>query len=131
MTVMTHPAAVWSRAVPVPIFWSVAATLVVSARTWLTPRFALAGEIAAMVSVLAVAYCFTRFCEPESGINRVLGVGIVWLVLTIIAEGVVTTHLGRGWDGLLGSPEHPLVRNLFLFLWIFAPALFARREENQ
>jgi len=41
----------------------------------------------------------------------------------------MATHLGRGWYAVLGSPARPLLRNIFFFVWIFSPALFARRED--
>lgn len=48
-----------------------------------------------------------------------------WLVLAIVAEMPMSAHLGRDWYGLLGSPDHPLLRNVFLFVWVFARMLRA------
>jgi hypothetical protein len=66
----------------------------------------------------------------EAGITHALGVGIAWLVLSIATEIALTTRVGHGWFTLLGSPDRPLLRNVLLFVWIFAPALFARRESE-
>jgi hypothetical protein len=48
----------------------------------------------------------------------------------IVTEIAGTMRLGHGWYAVLGSPERPLLRNIFFFVWIFAPAIFARREDN-
>ena len=53
------------------------------------------------------------------------------LILTVMTEIVVTTRIGHGWYALLGTPQWPLLRNIFLFVWIFAPALFARGEREE
>ena len=60
-----------------------------------------------------------------------MGVGIAWLILAIVAEIAISSRLGHGWYALIGTPDHPLLRNLFLFVWVFAPALFARREAEE
>jgi len=62
-------------------------------------------------------------------VTHALGVGIAWLVLSMVVEMVVATCLGHGCSSLLGSPARPLLRNVFLFAWIFAPAVFARGDE--
>jgi hypothetical protein len=100
------------------LFWLAAALLV-----------AMAGAFVKIAAIVAVAFAYTRLCARCAGMPYALGVGIAWLVLTIAAELLMTAHLGRGWFGLLGSPERPLLRNIDLFVWIFAPALFARGEE--
>ena len=93
-----------------------------------SPAGAAAATIAAIV---LAAYCYTRFCARHAGISHALGVGIAWLVLGITAELVMATHLHRGWYAVLGSPDRPLLRNVFFFVWIFSPALFARREDEE
>lgn len=99
--------------------------------------WALAAGIAAMSSgraavaipaIAGAAYAYTRLCAKRAGVAHALGVGIAWLVLAIAAEVAVGGRMGRGWYGLIGSPERPLLRNILLFVWVFAPALFARRE---
>jgi hypothetical protein len=92
---------------------------------------ATSGEVAAMAGLFATAWLYMRLIKPEADVTHALAVGSTWLVVAVIAELVVTARLGRAWQGILGSPDHPLVRNLFLFLWIFAPALFVRSGSPQ
>ena len=82
-------------------------------------------------AVFAVAYCYTRFCARNAGISHALGVGTAWLVMAIVAEMTMSAWLGHGWYALLGSPDRPLLRNVSLFVWIFAPALFAHGEVEE
>ena len=83
----------------------------------------MCGPLATIVTIFVAACCYTRFCARNAGASHALGVGVAWLTLSIVTEIVTPTH------ALLGSPDHPLLRNLTLFAWIFAPACFARREE--
>ncbi|HWS71321.1 MAG TPA: hypothetical protein VN605_04375 [Thermoanaerobaculia bacterium] len=101
-------------------FWIVAAVLVMAA-----------GGLAAIAAIVVIAGAYMRFAARDRGTSHALGVGIAWLVLSITAEMTITSRLGHGWFSLLGPPAHPLLRNLSLFAWIFAPALFARRDEEQ
>jgi hypothetical protein len=66
-----------------------------------------------------------RLGAPEGTIDHALGVGIAWLVMAIFTEVVVAAVVGHGWYLVLGSPARPALRNLFLFVWIFGPAVFA------
>lgn len=116
------------QAVLVFVFWLAAAVLVATAHAQLDTRSTTGGAVAAIASIVGTAYAYTRLCARSAEMPHALGVGIAWLVLTIVAELFVTARLGRGWYGVLGSPDHPLLRNVDLFVWIFAPALFARRE---
>ena len=100
-------------------FWIAAAIVVVAA-----------GGIAAIVAIVVAAGAYMRLAARNRGTTHALGVGIAWLVLSIVAEMTMTSHLGHGWFSLLGPPDHPLLRNISLFAWIFAPALFARRDEE-
>jgi hypothetical protein len=77
---------------------------------------------------LRVIHCYTRFCARQAGITHALGVGAAWLVLGITTELVMAARLAHDWSAVLGSPDRPLLRNVFFFVWIFAPALFAHRE---
>lgn len=122
-----HPA---TTAMLVVLFWVAAAVLAATAHLELAPRSPAAGSVAAIAGVSGAGYCYMRFCARSSGVSHALGVGIVWLTLAVVTEIAVTMRLGRGWSALLGAPERPLLRSLFLFLWIFAPAVFARREEE-
>lgn len=119
-----------TTAVLVALFWIVAAAAVFTAHTELDPISPWAGAVTTIAVIFLSAYCYTRFCAPRAGISHALGVGIAWLVLGILTEFAMTAHLGHGWYGLLGSPDRPLVRNVFLFVWIFAPVFFAHEEDN-
>jgi hypothetical protein len=113
------------------LFWLAAAILVVAAHIALDLRSTAASAAATIGALVLTAYCYARFVAREAGITHALGVGIAWLVLSIIVEILLTTRVGHGWFYLLGSPEQPLLRNIYLFVWIFAPALFARREPER
>lgn len=134
MATMAHPITFAERrhhpitkATLVFLFWLIAALLVIGGHA--LERFSAdAGATAAMIAIVVVAWAYTRFCARTAGSSHALAVGITWLVLTIITELCVTTHLGHGWYSLIGSPARPLLRSIFLFAWVFAPALFAHRE---
>ncbi|HJQ38516.1 MAG TPA: hypothetical protein VKB93_15365 [Thermoanaerobaculia bacterium] len=111
------------------LFWVAAAGVAGAAHTILEPISPAAGAVVTIAAIVLAAYCYTRFCARHAGISHALGVGIAWLLLGITTELVMATHLHRGWFAVLGSPARPLLRNLFFFVWIFSPALFARREE--
>lgn len=120
-----HPA---MTAVFVVLFWLLAAALVMTAHMRIEPHSPAAGATAAFASLVVAAYCYTRLVAREAGISHALGVGITWLVLSITVEIALGTRLGHGWYSLLGSPGRPLLRNLYLFIWIFAPAFFAHGD---
>jgi hypothetical protein len=127
---IAHPTG--SRRLPataalVVLFWIAAAILVIAAQFEIVPGAPAAGAAAATGAIILAAGAYTWLTAPRGGTSHALGVGIAWLVLSITAEMVLTSRLGHGWFTLLGSPERPLLRNVFLFIWIFAPALFARR----
>jgi hypothetical protein len=136
MTTMIHPAVSfadsrhhpWTTAVLVGLFWVAAAALVGTAHVRIEPLSAPGGWAAAIAAVLLCAYSYTRLCARHAGITHALSVGIAWLVLAIVTEIAVTEHLGHGWYDLIGTPDRPLLRNAFLFVWVFAPAVFAHRE---
>lgn len=136
MTTMTHPATTFADsrhhpltiAVLVGLFWLAAAALVATAHVKIDPFSVSGGSVAAIGSVFICAYCYTHLCARHAGITHALSVGIAWVVMAITTEVVVTTHLGRGWYDLIGTPDRPLLRNVFLFVWVFTPALFAHRE---
>jgi hypothetical protein len=138
MTVMTqpiprfawHPHPAPATAALVVIFWLAAAVLVSAAHAALDPRSTAGSATATLTAILLAAFCYTRLVARQSGITHALGVGIAWLVLSIVTELALTAHAGHGWVLLLGSPDHPLLRNISLFAWIFAPALFARGESE-
>jgi len=97
-------------------FWIAAAIVIVAVHR----------EACTLIAVVAAAYLYTRLCSAEGGVSHALGVGIAWLTLTVVTELIVARVSGHGWYTLLGRPDHPLMRNVTLFAWIFAPAVFAR-----
>lgn len=112
----------------VPLFWVAAAALVVWAHLEVEPRSLPGGAAATIAAIIAAAFAYHRLAAREAGITHLLGVGIAWLVLAIVAEMAIARHLGHSWFSLLGSPDRPLLRNLYMFIWIFAPAFFSHAE---
>lgn len=140
MTAGTHPAAARfaetrhhfvTTAALVVVFWMTAAGAVVAAQKTMEPRHSATATLTSIAAIVVAAYGYTRFCAREAGVSHALGVGAIWLILGIVAEMVMVTHVGHGWYAVLGSPERPLLRNLFFFVWIFSPALFARRDGQE
>ena len=112
----------------VALFWAIAAVLVATAHLQLdrvSPLGSAAVEIAVLVGI---AFVYMRLVARDATVDHALLVGIVWLLLTIVAELSIASRVHHGWFALLGSPARPVLRNVFLFVWIFAPAMFARRE---
>lgn len=122
-----HPATTAALAV---LFWIAAAGAAAAAQTKLQPISPAGAAAGTIASILLAAYGYNRFCARWAGVSHALGVGIGWLALSIATELVMAARLGREWVGILGSPERPLLRNVLLFVWIFAPALFARRDDG-
>lgn len=139
MTTMTRAAAGFSdvrhhpavTATLVVLFWLAAAILVATSHVELDALSTSGGAVATIGAIVLAAYAYTRLCARHAGVSHALGVGIAWLVLAIGCEIVVSNRIGRGWYALIGSPGRPLLRNLFLFVWVFAPALFAQRESEE
>lgn len=130
MTTMPYPATPFApvrRTLVVLLFWTVAAALVAACHLGIEGRSPHAGAAAALVSVAAAACAYMRLYARDRGTSHALGVGVAWLTLAITAEAAISLRLGHGWYALLGSPAQPLLRNVFLFVWVFAPAVFARR----
>lgn len=115
-------------AVLVCLFWLAAAVLAASCHTKLDALSPSCGAVATILSIVGVAYAYVRLCARHAGVSHALGVGIVWLALAIVSEIAIGNRVGRGWYLLIGTPDRPLLRNVFLFVWIFAPALFANQE---
>lgn len=123
-----HPAI---TAALIVLFWLAAAALAGTAHDELDPFSVPGGSVATIASIFVAAYCYTRVCARHAGVAHALTVGIAWLVLAIATEMAMTARLGHGWYALLGSPDYPLLRNLFLFVWVFAPAFFAHRGDER
>jgi len=113
------------------LFWILAAVLVMATRLMLDGVSPIASAVVTIAVIVAAAYAYTRLIAPRAGVTHALSVGITWLVLSLIAEITIAARIGHGWFTLIGSPDHPLLRNVYLFLWIFAPILFARGDGEQ
>ena len=110
------------------LFWLAAAVLVATCHVELDARSESGSAVAVIASIVLVAYAYARLCARCSGIDHALGVGIAWLLFAIVAEITITSRTGQGWYALIGTPDRPLLRNIVLFVWVFAPALFAQPE---
>jgi hypothetical protein len=110
--------------------WTAAAAAVTAAQTKLHVVSPAGATIATIAAIVLAAWCYTRFCARPAGISHALGVGITWLALGIVTELLMATRAGHGWYGVLGSPNRPLLRNLIFFVWIFSPAVFAHRDNQ-
>jgi hypothetical protein len=119
-----------TTAVLVVLFWLAAAALAVATHVGPASLSATACAVLTSSAIVVAAYCYTRICARQAGITHALGVGVTWLVLSIVVEITVTSRIGHGWHDLLGSHDRPLLRNVLMFVWIFAPAIFARGEES-
>jgi hypothetical protein len=136
MVSTTHPAAAFpyrhhhpaATALLIALFWAVGAVLLVVIHATLEPWARHSSAAASIAVIVLIAFAYTRLTAREAGVTHALTVGITWLTLSIVSELVLTTAVGHPWFTLLGSPDWPLLRNVLLFGWIFAPALFARRE---
>jgi len=111
------------------LFWLAGAVLAATARIELDAISQIGAAAVAMAAIFSMAWAYTHFSAHHRGLSHALDAGIVWLLLAIVAEIVITSRIGHGWYALLGSPQRPLLRNLFFFVWMFAPAAFARRQE--
>ena len=112
----------------VVLFWALAAILVGTAHLRLDRASQWGGAATEIGAVIVVAFIYMRFVARQPGVDHALLVGVIWLLLAIVGEIAVAGYVHHGWFALLGSPARPMLRNVFLFVWVFAPALFARRE---
>ena len=108
------------------LYWAAAALLV----RWIDRVVSLpvAGVGAKTSVIIAIAFAYMRLTARRASLDHALFVGVTWLVLSIATELLLTRHFGRSWFELLGSPDSAL-RNILMFAWIGAPALFARQYE--
>jgi len=120
-----HPIVTWGL---VLLFWIAAAVLAATCHTRLDGLSPSGGAVAAIASIAGVAYAYTRLCARCAGTAHALSAGIVWLLLAIVTEIAITSRTGHGWYSLIGTPDRPLLRNVVLFVWIFAPSVFTHRE---
>jgi hypothetical protein len=119
-----------TKAALVTLFWIIAAVGVGAVHIEIDAQSSSGGAVATIAIIVISAWCYTRLCARCAGISHALGVGITWLLFGIVTEITVTARLGHGWYAILGTPDRPLLRNIFLFVWMFAPTVFAWRKEN-
>jgi hypothetical protein len=123
--------ATWTRRMPgvlsgVLLYWAIAAVLVLAAdRALLSPAARVGIKAGA---IILTAFAYMRLTARDATLDHALFAGVTWLVLSIAAELLLTRHFGRGWFDLLGSPDSAL-RNILMFAWIGAPAIFARYHQ--
>ncbi len=110
------------------IFWAAAAVLVISVHDILEPVSPAGCAIVKMLAILGIAFAYMRLRRDEVTVDAALYIGMLWAALAMITEVVASTHWGRGWFVLLGSPDRKILRDALLLAWIAAPALFARRR---
>lgn len=115
----------------VTAFWLAGSILVTGAARAIEPLSRRAGAVAAVAAIVLTAFAYTRRVASEAGVSHALGVGIAWLVLSLAAEMAFAAWGIEPWLALLGSPQRPLLRHALLFAWVFAPALFARRDARE
>ena len=109
------------------LYWAMAAALVLWTDRTL-PSSSAAGVGVKTAAIVLVAFAYMRLNARKATLDHALFVGVTWLVFSIVAELLLTRRLGRSWFELLGSPDSAL-RNILMFAWIGAPALFARHHE--
>jgi hypothetical protein len=120
----------WTTALLATSCWMIGGAAVLAAHVALDSASPVAGAVAAIAAIGAAAYGYMRMFASGRGVTHALSVGAAWLAMSMAAEIMMASHLGHGWFTLIGSPTHPLLRNVYLFVWIFTPALFARGEEE-
>ncbi len=124
----THrPAHIAKMLALVLLFWGLAALLVIAVQGRF-PAPPVACAAIQMVTIVAVALAYMKVAASEATIDHALFVGTAWLVLSIVTELAMAAHTGHGWFEIIGSPTSSL-RNVLMFAWILAPALFATKAE--
>ncbi|MGZ8852400.1 MAG: hypothetical protein ACXW2X_03320 [Thermoanaerobaculia bacterium] len=109
-------------------FWAAAAFLVIVADHTFNEMSVPLCIAMKGAAILATGLVYMRLSARDATVDHALIVGVVWLVLGIVAEVVMAENTRHGWYSLLGSPAHPLWRDVLLFAWVAAPAIFARRR---
>jgi hypothetical protein len=108
------------------MFWAVAALIAGAGHLVIDQISLLGGTAVSAAGILVSAWCYMRLGAHEPTVDHAVTIGAAWLLMTIATEMVMTVVMGRHWFVLLGNPEHGVLRTLFLFIWVGAPALFAQ-----
>ncbi|HYM60875.1 MAG TPA: hypothetical protein VEZ11_08280 [Thermoanaerobaculia bacterium] len=110
------------------LFWLGAAAAVAVTHQKLDPLSpGGCATVSALIIVIA-AYGYMRIGGREATVEQALLVGVTWTLLSIATELLGLTHSAHPYYPLLGSPDHTIVRDALLMVWISAPAVFARRR---
>jgi hypothetical protein len=108
------------------ICWAIAAIVVMTVQEHFgTVSAAVCVGLKSAVIIFA-AMVYMKLVEPHASLDHAILVGMIWLVLAMFFEIGEASRLGRGWYELLGPPSQPVPRDIVLFVWLAAPALFAR-----
>jgi uncharacterized MnhB-related membrane protein len=110
------------------LFWLIAALLVIELHRMLAASSPVTCVVAQTLAILAAAFAYMKFGAADASVDHALFAGTAWLVLAILTELIMTAHDHHAWFEITGSPASAL-RNVLMFAWIAAPALFARRYE--
>jgi len=107
------------------VFWAAAAAMVILTDGIVGSGAPLVSTLLKVAAIVASAFVYMRWAAQEATLDHALFGGVVWLLLAIATEIGMTMLFHRGWYALLGSPASAL-RNVVMFAWVIAPALFAR-----
>ncbi len=107
------------------LFWAGAAAMVILTDQIVGSGSPVVSTILKVVAIVVAAFVYMRLAAQEATLDHALFGGVVWLFLAIAGEIAMTMLFHRGWYLLLGSPASAL-RNVVMFAWVIAPALFAR-----
>jgi hypothetical protein len=107
------------------LFWAGAAAMVVLTDQIVGSGSPVVSTILKVMAIVVAAFVYMRLAAQEATLDHALFGGVVWLFLAIAGEIAMTMLFHRGWYLLLGSPASAL-RNVVMFAWVIAPALFAR-----
>ncbi len=110
------------------VFWAIGAVPVAAAHTRFDAVSPLGSALFKVAVILLTAFIYIELTARTATVDHALLVGASWVMLAIVAEVVIASNVHHGWYELIGSPAHPLLRDLVLFTWIGAPALFARHR---
>lgn len=118
-----------TRAALALLVWIGAAVTVASANTAFAAMSTAAVVAAKAFAIVVFAYAYMR-ATRDCTLDHALLVGVAWLFFGIMTEVIMSARTGHSWASLLGPASHPLARDVLLFVWLAAPALFARQQDE-
>jgi hypothetical protein len=120
-----HP---FTRTASAVAVWILASIVVVMAHRTFDPISAAAGVTVKTLTIVVAGFAYARLAYRRTTFDQALAIGVAWLVLGIMTEIVMTAQTHHAWFLLLGSPAKPFLRDVIMFAWVAAPAIFARYE---